>query len=1080
MSSPDAMVGPAAAPRLPARELSSPPLIAMSASGHRLVRVVGGVAYLGDQRLADGTVAVAVLDGAVWLVCARDGGHALCRFDDAGGALGEPLALGALGPPGRPVAIAATRSGARHALIEGEHGDVEIRDRGELQIDPLGCPHEGRRVLLGAHGVFERRGELVAPCHGGHAAWPLPADVRGAVLAGGALIFDGAAALAVLDARAGRHVVVYDPRTRALRFRARIGDARVLAIAERRGTVLLGSERHLAVLDPRTGRCSHERIVAGRVAGAAVACDGQRYAVMLDDGDVLELGAALGELAAHRVRISDGRHAALDDARQGAPPDEALADVPGAGREHELSASRANAPEGAPATASVAAPENGWDGGAENARVGGAENAWDDGREAARRAPAAAAAGAPVLGDAMEVRGPDAAAEALVAPPVLRALGPAPAASLPPAAAAQFLEDLFALVSAWCRAASADHPRDRARERAREQAATSRVVRWNGAATPIAALGAELGLSPLARSILVVAAAPRLWGELAARYAAIAGDPSRPLVDEMLVCRLLDVRRADRHRVASELDETAPLVRHGLVALTGRPRPFALLDVPGVVVQRILGRCVDDPADPVRRVGDTALAALIAPCAPLAALVEELARPAARPVRIALRGRDGAGRRTIAAALAARVGRALGLIELAAGPTGDSVAALRRELRDAHLRGRIACVSGLGGAIAADPAAAGQLRAVLEAHPGPLVVRCDPGEEPPLAPGHLALELPPPALDQGAAAWRDALARHGQSTDLAAQLAERFAVGPGVAHRVAAELPAGAAAGDLVAQVERRLAQRRAERMARLATRVDRLPPWSALVLPDDVLDSVREIVARVRLRARVLDGWGMGEVASTGRAITALFQGGPGTGKTMVAGAIARELGFELYRVDLSRITSKWLGETEKHLAALFDAAEEGPCILLFDEADSLFGKRTQLASSHDRNANLEVNYLLQRLDSFDGIAILTTNFGTAIDPAFKRRLSLLIQFPFPDETERERLWRAHLPAQLPVSGDLDLPGLARKFQLSGGYIRNAALRAAYLAAAEQAPVTAEHLRRAVAAEYRDQAKLNLGGVLT
>src|SRR5512139_1075972 len=140
----------------------------------------------------------------------------------------------------------------------------------------------------------------------------------------------------------------------------------------------------------------------------------------------------------------------------------------------------------------------------------------------------------------------------------------------------------------------------------------------------------------------------------------------------------------------------------------------------------------------------------------------------------------------------------------------------------------------------------------------------------------------------------------------------------------------------------------------------------------------------------------------------------------------------------------SKWIGETEQRLAKLFDAAEDANAIILFDEADSLFGKRTEVKSSVDRYANVEVNYLLQRLDSFEGIAILTSNFGSSIDSAFKRRLSFRLTFPFPDEEQRERLWRAHLPAQLPIRGALDLAGIAQRYRLSGGYIRNCALRAA------------------------------------
>jgi SpoVK/Ycf46/Vps4 family AAA+-type ATPase len=239
------------------------------------------------------------------------------------------------------------------------------------------------------------------------------------------------------------------------------------------------------------------------------------------------------------------------------------------------------------------------------------------------------------------------------------------------------------------------------------------------------------------------------------------------------------------------------------------------------------------------------------------------------------------------------------------------------------------------------------------------------------------------------------------------------------------------------------------------------------------------ELIARIKHRRKVFETWGYERIISTSRGVTALFQGGPGTGKTMVASAIANDLGMDLYRVDLSRIMSKWIGETEQNLARLFDAAEDGHAIVLFDEADSLFAKRTEVRSSVDRYANLEVNYLLQRLDSFDGIAILTTNFGTSIDGAFKRRLSFRLTFPFPDEEMRELLWKAHVPTEVPTAGEFQFGELARRYRLSGGYIRNASLRAAFLAAEEQSPLTQDHLERAIRAEFREIGKLAESGVL-
>jgi len=192
-----------------------------------------------------------------------------------------------------------------------------------------------------------------------------------------------------------------------------------------------------------------------------------------------------------------------------------------------------------------------------------------------------------------------------------------------------------------------------------------------------------------------------------------------------------------------------------------------------------------------------------------------------------------------------------------------------------------------------------------------------------------------------------------------------------------------------------------------------------------------------------------------------------------MVAGLIAEELGLDLYQIDLSRIVSKYVGETEKNLAQLFDAAEAGHAILLFDEADSLFAKRTEVKSSVDRYANLEVNYLLQRMEAFAGITILTTNHDTAIDEAFRRRISFKIDFPMPDEDERQRLWRVMVPTEAALAGDVDWEKLASRFAMSGGYIRNAVLRAAFLAADEGTPIAMKHLLRGGTLEYAAMGKI-------
>ncbi|WP_418276929.1 ATP-binding protein [Isoptericola jiangsuensis] len=236
---------------------------------------------------------------------------------------------------------------------------------------------------------------------------------------------------------------------------------------------------------------------------------------------------------------------------------------------------------------------------------------------------------------------------------------------------------------------------------------------------------------------------------------------------------------------------------------------------------------------------------------------------------------------------------------------------------------------------------------------------------------------------------------------------------------------------------------------------------WHELVLPAPQLAQLRALTATVRHRATVLDRWGLGSGSDRGRGTTALFAGDSGTGKTFAAEVVAHDLALDLVHVDLSQVVDKYLGETEKRLGRLFDAAEDGGMVLLFDEADALFGRRSQVKDSHDRYANVEVGYLLQRLEDFGGLAVLTTNARSALDPAFTRRLSTVVDFPAPDRSARERMWAQGLPAALPRSG-VETSILADA-DLSGGAIRSAALQAAYLAAADGGVLTMEHLGQAV-----------------
>ena len=253
--------------------------------------------------------------------------------------------------------------------------------------------------------------------------------------------------------------------------------------------------------------------------------------------------------------------------------------------------------------------------------------------------------------------------------------------------------------------------------------------------------------------------------------------------------------------------------------------------------------------------------------------------------------------------------------------------------------------------------------------------------------------------------------------------------------------------------------------MTRLAQPVRSLATWDDLVLPPAQIEILQGICAQMRHRSQVYERWGFAQKANRGLGISALFTGQSGTGKTMAAEVLANELDLDLYRVDLSQVVSKYIGETEKNLRQVFDAAEQSGAILLFDEADALFGKRSDIKDSHDRYANIEVSYLLQRMEAYRGLAILTTNLRENLDPAFVRRLRFIVRFPFPDPGQRAEIWRRVFPQALPQS-QLDPQRLAQ-LNVPGGNIRNIALNAAFLAADAGTPVTMQQVLRATRSEY-------------
>jgi AAA+ superfamily predicted ATPase len=445
------------------------------------------------------------------------------------------------------------------------------------------------------------------------------------------------------------------------------------------------------------------------------------------------------------------------------------------------------------------------------------------------------------------------------------------------------------------------------------------------------------------------------------------------------------------------------------------------------------------------------------------AAVERLAGILAvtRPLVVHVEGPPLTGRRTAVALATSQAALSLDLGHLAptAAALTDALVALRRE---AALRGAVPVIAGVEELMSSGEGGRDARVRVLGQHldgaDGPMVLvtswrGLDAGTRLPT----VRVEWPTPDVSTRARLWRTLVP--GIADGDPEQMAIRFPIGAGHIRRAlaSARVLAGNRPADAplsLVELTGGVRQNIAESMGEVAERVVVRQSWNDLVLSDDVLAQVKTLVGRVRHAHQVYEEWGYRSKMPRGVGVAAMFSGPPGTGKTMVAGLIARELELELYQVDLSKVVSKWVGETEKQLARVFDAAEAGHVLLLFDEADALFGQRTKdVQSATDRYANLEVNFLLQRIESFDGTVILTTNLDTGIDKAVKRRLAAHVVFQHPDDEERARLWEHMLSAAAaPLDANLDHHDLARRFPtMTGANIRNAALGAAFLAASQR-----------------------------
>ncbi len=598
-----------------------------------------------------------------------------------------------------------------------------------------------------------------------------------------------------------------------------------------------------------------------------------------------------------------------------------------------------------------------------------------------------------------------------------------------------------------------------------------------GADLRLRRLARAFGLQPLDVELLLVAIAPDLDSRFERLYGYLHDDVTRRRASIGLALELAGLPHAGG-LARQRLTPTGPLVASGLVIVDETDRPFLTrsLQVPDRVTSHLLGDDSDDPD----------LLHVLSDARPDAAPDHEpLARALQAGARLCyLREKPGSSGKSLAAAALAAVGRAAVTLDLGRlGATEDPLPLARTAMRDARLRN-----AGL---------VAGPIEALTERSAGAMRAFADPAAswtdgDPRLAAPVLLIgrrswepswshdvpvlvDVDPPTADDRAELWRQTLNGSGDTVD-AADVTQHFRLTPEQVTRAAAaaRLQAVVAGADMAADHLR--AGARAQNAAGLENLARRIVPrvgWRDLVLPTPTLLGLQELASRARQRGTVIDEWGMRPGGGRGRGITGLFAGDSGTGKTMSAEVIAGELGLDLYAINLATVVDKYVGETEKNLERIFSEADGINGVLLFDEADAIFGKRSEVRDAHDRYANIETAYLLQRMESFDGLAILSTNLRANLDEAFSRRLDAVIDFQLPDPEYREVLWERCLGPSVPRGDDLDLAFAAKRFELSGGNIRSIAVTAAYFAAETEKPVGMLELMRATQREYRKLGRL-------
>jgi SpoVK/Ycf46/Vps4 family AAA+-type ATPase len=593
-------------------------------------------------------------------------------------------------------------------------------------------------------------------------------------------------------------------------------------------------------------------------------------------------------------------------------------------------------------------------------------------------------------------------------------------------------------------------------------------------------------LTPFENDAILICLAPELDLRYEKLYSYLQNDVTRkrPTVD--LVMRLLCYSLEEKFEARKYFLPTASLIRNRLLSFTGDDQ-LPLLSRSLKIDERIISFLLGAPGidqkirnftaliEPARSFDD-----IISPNDYKNKLMEftKLLSTMENPPMFLFQGPYGTGKKMTAEVICMELGKPLLVVDSKGLKGSESLENLKLILREAMLQGSSLYFEGLDTLLEKDSGASvPDLIHHMDGFPDLIFLSGDIPYEPRGIHDHcfIRLDFPLPSFHLRKLLWTSFLNGNGTDADIDA-LSVKFKFSGGqIKDAIFSAQNAARAKGIDGLSMEDLYQGCRAQSGSAISAMARKIQPrytWEDIVLPKDTKDQLKEVAAHIKYRGVVYSDWGFDRKLSMGKGLNILFSGPSGTGKTMAAEIIASETQLDIYKIDLSNIVSKYIGETEKNLSKIFKEAETSNAILFFDEADALFGKRSEVKDAHDRYANIEIGYLLQKMEEYDGVVILATNLSKNIDDAFLRRMQIVIEFPFPDETQRKLIWTGIFPKESPLAHDIDFKFLSEKIKLAGGNIKNMALSAAFYAAENSGEIGMDHIMHAARREYQKIGK--------